>query len=89
MIHTQKLIEFGVQSQIIAPVGALDEQRHDENGKGRDRIPFESRRTGGQPQHRVSDDNDKGGGMTRRLPDMGGPVLFDRFSHANLSQQQN
>jgi hypothetical protein len=27
--------------------------------------------------------------MTRRLPDMGSPVLFDRSGHANLPEQQN
>ena len=35
----------------------------------------------GQPQRPIGDDAKEGGGMSRRLPDVGGPVLFGQLRH--------
>jgi len=41
VIDAQQLIQLGMQRQIIAPVGALDEQRHDEYRQRCHRVPVE------------------------------------------------
>jgi hypothetical protein len=62
VVDAQEFIELGMQGQIVTPVGALDEQRHHKNGKGRNRIPLEGGGTADQPQQCINDHNDKGGG---------------------------
>jgi hypothetical protein len=79
MVDPQQFVELGVQRQIVAPVGPLDEQRHDEHRQRRHRIPVEAGAVEDQPQHGVEQYDKEGGGMFRRLPDMRGPVFFKKI----------
>src|SRR6476646_3973421 len=68
-----------MQRQIIAPVGSLDKQRHDEYRHRGHRIPLEGGGAEDQPHRRIYQHEEESGGMSRRLPDIRGPVLFSRF----------
>src|SRR6202035_1016604 len=85
VVDPQKFIQFGMQRQIVAAVGSLDEERHRKYRQRRDRIPLERGRTERQPEHRIKHDEEEGGGMSRRLPDMCGPMPFGGFRHGPLS----
>ena len=74
MIDPRQFVELGMQRQIVAPVGALDEQCHREYRERADRVPVEGGPVEDQPQEGVNQNDKKGGGMSRRLPDMGRPV---------------
>ena len=65
VVDTQELVQLGMQRQIIAAIGALDEQRHHEHRERRDGIPVECISAECQPQRGVDDDDKKGGGMSR------------------------
>jgi hypothetical protein len=80
-IDTQQLVELGVQGQIVAPVSSLDKQRHREYRERRHRVPVEGGPIEHKPQHGVQRDDQEGGGMTRRLPDMRRPMSFGRLGH--------
>ncbi len=84
-LDTDQFVELGMQREIIPAVGPLNEQRHHEDCEGRDRIPLEGGRAEGEPKRRVDNDKKKGGGVSRRLPDRGGPVIFDPDSFSVMT----
>ena len=74
VVDAQQFIEFGMQRQIIAAVGSLNEQRHQKYRQRCNRIPVEGGSIEYQPQHSVNDNDKEGGGMSRRLSDTCRPM---------------
>src|SRR3984893_5224031 len=85
VVDPQKFIQFGMQRQIVAAVGPLDEERHRKYRQRRDLIPLERGWAQYQPQHGIKKHDEKSGGMSRRLPDKRGPVSFGQLQDIFLA----
>jgi hypothetical protein len=78
-LDTDQFVELGMKRQIIPAIGPLNEQRHHEDRERGDRVPLERGRAEGEPKRCVDNDEKKGGRVSRRLPDSGGPVMLTGF----------
>jgi hypothetical protein len=63
MVHPQQLVKFGVKSEAITPIGALDKERHHPDDQCCESIPIESLTAKPYPQKRVGKHYSKGGRM--------------------------